>query len=127
MAEHNGFKLYFDEKRKFINPGLVFLPRQPGILYSTTFITGMIWRGRSTACFEIRATDLRVKNDNGMISFFVKQPDGINRSLFSFVEKFVAGITDLEDKDVIPEAATPGLFGKLDPRRFYISPLQRPI
>jgi hypothetical protein len=127
MAEQIGFRLHIRKDARFRPPALLFLPKDPGILYSVTFATGTLWRGRSTTCLEIRATGLQVRSDNGIISFFVKQPDGIDRSLFSFVEKLVAGVTDLEDNDVIPETKTTGLFGKPDPHRYHISPLLKPL
>lgn len=107
MAEQIGFRLHIREDFETRSPAFLFLPKNPAIIYSVTLATGVLWRGKLTTCFEIRASGLQVKSDNGMISFFVKQPDGSDRSLFSFVEKFVAGITDPEDKDVIPEAAPP--------------------
>lgn len=127
MTEQNGFRLHIREDAGFQPPALLSFPKGPSILYSATFMTGVLWRSQSTTLFEVRAIGLRVKKENGMISLFVRQPDGIGRSLFSFVEKFVAGITDLDDKDIVPEVALQSLLGKPDPRRFYISPLQRPI
>lgn len=125
MAEQIGFRLYFREGiRRILEPRLILMHLPRGVLVTTTCFSAL-WRNTPTVGLEVCATGLEIAQDEHSVVLSIRERDESIKRYASVSRNAVIGITDLEDKDVIPKAVPSSLFGKPDPRRFFIRPLQR--